>query len=68
MLQLVMSCPTNADRDGQERDLGLHYQELAAKFGAPVYKRIDAKADLAQKKYWQIFHRKTYTRPIQKIL
>ncbi len=32
------------------RDPGLHYIELAEKFGAPVYQRIDAKADLAQKK------------------
>ena len=32
------------------RDPGLHYQELAAKFGAPVYQRIDAKANPAQKK------------------
>ena len=32
------------------RDPGLHYQDLAAKFGAPVYQRIDAKADPAQKK------------------
>jgi phosphoglucomutase len=32
------------------RDPGLHYQELATKFGAPVYQRIDAKADPAQKK------------------
>ncbi len=32
------------------RDPGQHYQELAAKFGAPVYQRIDAKADPAQKK------------------
>lgn len=31
------------------RDPGLHYQELAAKFGAPVYQRIDAKANPAQK-------------------
>jgi phosphoglucomutase len=31
------------------RDPGLHYQDLAAKFGAPVYKRIDAKANPAQK-------------------
>ncbi len=31
------------------RDPGLHYQDLAAKFGAPVYKRIDAKANSAQK-------------------
>jgi phosphoglucomutase len=31
------------------RDPGLHYKELTAKFGAPVYKRIDAKANLAQK-------------------
>jgi phosphoglucomutase len=32
------------------RDPGQHYQELAAKFGAPVYQRIDAKANPAQKK------------------
>jgi phosphoglucomutase len=32
------------------RDPGQHYQDLAAKFGAPVYQRIDAKADPAQKK------------------
>ena len=32
------------------RDPGMHYQELAAKFGAPVYQRIDAKANPAQKK------------------
>ena len=31
------------------RDPGLHYQDLAAKFGAPVYQRIDAKASPAQK-------------------
>lgn len=31
------------------RDPGLHYQGLTAKFGAPVYKRIDAKANSAQK-------------------
>jgi phosphoglucomutase len=31
------------------RDPGWHYQELAAKFGAPVYQRIDAKANPAQK-------------------
>jgi len=31
------------------RDPGLHYQDLASKFGAPVYKRIDAKANSAQK-------------------
>jgi len=31
------------------RDPGLHYQDLAGKFGAPVYKRIDAKANSAQK-------------------
>jgi phosphoglucomutase len=31
------------------RDPGLHYQEFAAKFGAPVYQRIDAKANPAQK-------------------
>ncbi len=31
------------------RDPGLHYQDLAAQFGAPVYKRIDAKANSAQK-------------------
>jgi phosphoglucomutase len=31
------------------RDPGLHYQDLAAKFGAPVYRRIDAKANLEQR-------------------
>lgn len=31
------------------RDPGLHYQGLAVKFGAPVYQRIDAKANSAQK-------------------
>lgn len=31
------------------RDPGLHYRELAVKFGAPVYQRIDAKANTAQK-------------------
>jgi len=31
------------------RDPGQHYQELVGKFGAPVYKRIDAKANSAQK-------------------
>jgi len=31
------------------RDPGLHYQDLAVKFGAPVYQRIDAKANVAQK-------------------
>ncbi len=31
------------------RDPGRHYQELAERFGAPVYKRIDAKANSAQK-------------------
>lgn len=31
------------------RDPGQHYQELTAKFGAPVYARVDAPADLAQK-------------------
>ncbi|MGE5376450.1 MAG: phosphoglucomutase (alpha-D-glucose-1,6-bisphosphate-dependent) [Bacteroidota bacterium] len=31
------------------RDPGLHYQDLTAKFGAPVYQRIDAKANPAQK-------------------
>jgi phosphoglucomutase len=31
------------------RDPGLHYQDLAAKFGAPVYQRIDAPANPAQK-------------------
>ena len=31
------------------RDPGLHYQDLAAKFGAPVYQRIDAAANPAQK-------------------
>ena len=32
-----------------ERDPGMHYQDLAVKFGAPVYKRIDAKANSVQK-------------------
>ncbi len=31
------------------RDPGQHYRELVGKFGAPVYKRIDAKATSAQK-------------------
>jgi phosphoglucomutase len=31
------------------RDPGLHYQDLTAKFGAPVYQRIDAPANPAQK-------------------
>ena len=31
------------------RDPGLHYRDLAATFGAPVYQRIDAKASPAQK-------------------
>jgi len=31
------------------RDPGLHYRDLTAMFGAPVYQRIDAKADPAQK-------------------
>ena len=31
------------------RDPGLHYQDLAKKFGAPVYQRIDARANPAQK-------------------
>jgi phosphoglucomutase len=31
------------------RDPGLHYQDLTAKFGAPVYQRIDANANPAQK-------------------
>lgn len=31
------------------RDPGLHYQDLATRFGAPVYQRIDAKANAAQK-------------------
>jgi phosphoglucomutase len=31
------------------RDPGLHYKDLAAKFGAPVYRRIDAKANLEQR-------------------
>ena len=31
------------------RDPGLHYRDLAQKFGAPVYQRIDAKANPAQK-------------------
>lgn len=32
-----------------DRDPGLHYQELAQKFGAPVYQRIDAVANPRQK-------------------
>ena len=31
------------------RDPGQHYQELTAKFGTPVYSRMDAVANLAQK-------------------
>jgi len=31
------------------RDPGEHYQDLTAKFGAPVYSRLDAVANLAQK-------------------
>ncbi len=31
------------------RDPGQHYRELTARFGNPVYKRIDAKANSAQK-------------------
>jgi len=31
------------------RDPGFHYRDLAQKFGAPVYQRIDAKANSAQK-------------------
>lgn len=31
------------------RDPGQHYRELAERFGAPVYKRMDAKATAAQK-------------------
>jgi phosphoglucomutase len=31
------------------RDPGLHYRDLTAKFGAPVYQRVDAKANPAQK-------------------
>jgi phosphoglucomutase len=31
------------------RDPGSHYKDLAEKFGAPVYQRIDAKANPAQK-------------------
>ena len=31
------------------RDPGLHYQDLTARFGAPVYQRIDAPANPAQK-------------------
>lgn len=31
------------------RDPGLHYQELGERFGSPVYTRIDAKANAAQK-------------------
>lgn len=32
------------------KDPGLHYQGLAAQFGAPVYERMDAPANAAQKK------------------
>lgn len=32
------------------KDPGQHYQELAARFGAPVYQRLDAVANHAQKK------------------
>lgn len=32
------------------RDPGLHYQDLAGRFGAPVYQRMDASANAAQKK------------------
>ena len=32
------------------KDPGLHYQTLAAQFGAPVYERMDAPANAAQKK------------------
>jgi phosphoglucomutase len=32
------------------KDPGLHYQALAAQFGAPVYQRMDAPANTAQKK------------------
>jgi len=32
------------------RDPGLHYQDLTTRFGAPVYQRIDAPANPAQKK------------------
>lgn len=32
------------------RDPGQHYQDLTERFGNPVYKRIDAKANSAQKK------------------
>ncbi len=32
------------------RDPGQHYQDLVAKFGGPVYRRIDAAANPAQKK------------------
>ncbi len=33
-----------------DRDPGLHYQDLEAKYGSPVYERIDAPASLAQAK------------------
>jgi phosphoglucomutase len=32
------------------KDPGVHYQELEAQFGAPVYERIDAPADASQKR------------------
>ena len=32
------------------KDPGVHYQDLAAQFGAPVYQRMDAPANAAQKK------------------
>jgi phosphoglucomutase len=32
-----------------KRDPGVHYQELTEKFGAPIYARIDAPADAAQR-------------------
>jgi len=32
------------------KDPGVHYQNLAAQFGAPVYQRMDAPANAAQKK------------------
>ena len=36
------------------RDPGLHYQDLTARFGAPVYQRIDAPANPAQKNVLKI--------------
>jgi phosphoglucomutase len=35
------------------RDPGLHYQDLVARLGSPLYKRIDAYANSAQKKVLQ---------------